>query len=260
MCTVTIVETPGNGFRMVASRDESPTRTRATPPRWMKNIAGDVRAIWPIDGLAGGTWVAAGEHGLVLTVLNVNLKDPPRPEEDRRVSRGSIIPQLIRLRDADAAAEALTGFELDRFEPFRLVAADYLDGRLRIVQCRWDGVELVTTQIGSGPACFASSGLGDERVEPRLPLFDEMLDEHGPTPEMQDEYHAHQWPDRPEISVLMERPGAATISITRIEMQPIDDTDEASQTEDSSSLFEVEMDYEPVDSTDAVLSGSGRRR
>lgn len=256
MCTVTILDTGDNGFRMVASRDESPTRARASSPRWVKGIAGDARAIWPIDGRAGGTWVAAGEHGLVLTVLNVNLKDPPMPDEDRRVSRGSIIPQLIRLRDADAAAEALAGFELDRFEPFRLVAADSIDGELRIVQCRWDGVELVTTQIGSGPACFASSGLGDEHVEPRLPLFDEMIEEDGPTPDTQDAYHMHRWPDRPEISVLMERPGAMTISITTIQMQPLDEdgTDEPG----SRRAYEVEMDYVHVDSTDAVLEAAGR--
>jgi len=255
MCTVTILKVPGGGFRMVASRDESPTRPRATPPRWVDRIAGDARAVWPIDGLAGGTWVAAGEHGLVLTVLNVNLADPPRPSEDRRVSRGSIIPRLIRLADAGEAARALAELELDRFEPFRLVAADRLRG-LRIVECRWDGSELRTTEIGSGPACFASSGLGDEHVEPRLPLFEEMIAEDGANPETQDAYHAHLWPDRPEISVFMERPGARTISITRVEMLPVAEEDVEAG---SRRLFEVEMDYEPVDLSESILGGSGRR-
>ena len=255
MCTVTILEVPDGGFRMVASRDESPTRPRATPPRWVDRVAGEARAVWPIDGLAGGTWVAAGEHGLVLTVLNVNIAEPVRPGEDRRVSRGSIIPRLIGRADAADAVTALAGLELDRFEPFRLVAVDRLKG-LRIVECRWDGSGLRTREIGAGPACFASSGLGDARVEPRLPLFAGMIADHGATPETQDAYHAHCWPDRPEISVLMERPGARTVSITRIGMHPI----AAKGAEvGGRRRFEVEMDYEPVDVSGSVVGGSGRR-
>lgn len=259
MCTVTIIESPGGGFRMVASRDESPDRPRALLPRWKNNIAGDARAIWPIDGLAGGTWVAAGEHGLVLTVLNVNLADPPRPDEDRRLSRGGIIPQLIGLPDACTAAAALGELELDRFDPFRLVGADRLDG-LRIVESRWDGRSLHTVELGSGPACFASSGLGDEQVEPRLPLFEEMVVRPGPTPETQDAYHAHRWADRPEISVLMERPGAATISVTRVELRPVGVcAPGGGASPGSCRRFEVEMGYEAVEPSGAAAGTGGRR-
>ncbi|MDQ7013919.1 MAG: NRDE family protein [Planctomycetota bacterium] len=259
MCTVTIIKSQGGGFRMVASRDECPDRPRATLPRWKNNIAGDARAVWPIDGLAGGTWVAAGEHGLVLTVLNVNLADPPRPSEDRRISRGSIIPQLIGLPDACAAAAALAELELDRFDPFRLVGVDRLDG-LRIIESRWDGCSLHTVELGAGPACFASSGLGDEHVKPRLPLFEEMVVQPGPTPERQDAYHAHRWADRPEISVLMERPGARTISVTRIELRPVaGETESGGGSPDSRRRFEVEMDYEAVGATDPAIPAVAQR-
>lgn len=251
MCTVTIIELPEGGFRVVESRDESPLRPRATPPRWVNNVAGDARAIWPIDGLAGGTWIAAGEHGLVLTVLNVNLADPPRPSEDRRLSRGGVIPRLIGTPDARAASAALAKLELDRFDPFRLVATDAHDG-LRIIENRWDGETLSTVELGAGPACFASSGLGDEHVEPRLPLFEEMVVRPGASPELQDDYHAHRWPDRPEISVMMDRPGACTVSVTTVEVRPSEGR--------SGRPFSIEMDYEPVDAADEAVAGAGRRR
>ena len=49
---------------------------------------------------------------------------------------------------------------------------------------------------------------------------------------------------------------ARTISVTTIEMLPVD----AEDVEDGSRrLFEVEMDYEPVDLSESILGGSGRR-
>ena len=223
MCTVTVIQLEGGGFRLVTNRDESPDRPAATQPEWHEGIAGSAdgaRALWPTDGLAGGTWVAAGEHGLALTLLNGNLGDRAvLPDPTRRQSRGILIPRLIGCPDALATHDALAGFELDRFEPFRLVAADAAEG-LRIVESFWDGRSLQTTDLGSGPACFASSGLGDEQVQPRIPLFAELVVAAGPTPAAQDRFHCHQWPDRPEISVLMERAEARTVSITGVEVRP----------------------------------------
>lgn len=239
MCTVTVIQLADGGYRLVTSRDESPDRPRATPPRWRDRVAGDARAIWPIDGLAGGTWVAAGEHGLALTLLNGNLRDPgPRPSEDRRLSRGGIIPRLIGLADAGKATEALGRLELERFEPFRLVAMDAGAGTgesVRIIESLWDGRSLSTVALGAGPACFASSGLGDWLAQPRLPLFEELVVDAGPTPAAQDEFHEHRWPDRPEISVLMERGDARTVSITRVHVRP-----------GRRGRFEVSMDHETI--------------
>ncbi len=232
MCTVTVIQLEGGGFRLVTNRDESPDRPAATLPEWHEGIvrvvgavggvgdAGDTRALWPTDGLAGGTWVAAGEHGLALTLLNGNLGDLAiLPDPPRRQSRGILIPRLLGCPDAFAVHETLAGFELDRFEPFCLVAADAADG-LRIVESFWDGRLLQTTDLGPGPACFASSGLGDEQVQPRIPLFAELVVAAGATPAAQDRFHRHQWPDRPEISVLMERAEARTVSITGVEVRP----------------------------------------
>ena len=246
MCTVTVIQLEGGGFRLVTNRDESPGRPAATLPVWHEGVGGKTRAIWPTDGLAGGTWVAAGEHGLALTLLNGNLGTRAiLPDPTRRQSRGILIPRLIGSPDALTAHKALSGFELDRFEPFRLVAADATAG-LRIVESFWDGCSLQTTDLGPGPACFASSGLGDEQVQPRIPLFAELVVAAGATPAAQDRFHRHQWPDRPEISVLMERAEARTVSITRVEVRP------RTSSPGKRGGFTVTMASEPV-------GGSSRR-
>lgn len=222
MCTVSVIPVGGGlGFRLVTNRDESPDRPRALDPRWQPRIRGECAAVWPIDGLAGGTWVAGGEHGLALTLLNANLRHAgPAPEADRKISRGGIIPRLIGHRCGEEAVSGLGGLELDRLEPFRLVAADALGGRVRIIEALWDGRALTRVNLGEGPACFASSGLGDWLVEPRLPLFERMVVDMGATPEAQDAFHEHRWPDRPEISVMMDRGAARTVSVTRVEIRP----------------------------------------
>jgi len=68
--------------------------------------------------------------------------------------------------------------------------------------------------------CLVSSGLGDTLVRPRLELFDQEVLNPGVTPARQDAYHAHRWPDRPEISVAMERAAARTVSRTIVEVVP----------------------------------------
>ncbi len=247
MCTVTVIQLEGGGFRLVTNRDENPDRPAASQPQWHEGImggTGSARAIWPTDGLAGGTWVAASEHGLALTLLNGNLGDRAvYPEPTRRQSRGILIPRLIGCESAFAAMQSLAEFELDRFDPFRLVAADTGAGpgeAMRVIDAFWDGRSLSTTDRGAGPACFASSGLGDWRVEPRLPLFEELVVVPGPTPAAQDEYHQHRWPDRLEISVLMERDEARTVSITRVEVRP------SGGGAGEWGRFEISIESEPV--------------
>lgn len=235
MCTVTIIQLDGGGFRLVTNRDESPDRAREIPPAWRGYVRGEHRGIWPIDGRAGGTWVAAAEHGLALAVLNGNPRPTPTPpRRSERLSRGVLIPRLIGQPTASEAAAALGEFELDRFQPFRLVGVDGVAGG-RVVDTVWDGRTLTTIELGPAPICFASSGLGDHLVRCRLPLFEEMVVGPGATPEAQDAFHQHRWPERPELSVLMDRGVARTVSITRVEATPGD-----------AGRFEVRMEHEPV--------------
>ncbi|MCC5823592.1 MAG: NRDE family protein [Phycisphaerales bacterium] len=208
MCTVTVIPTPA-GPRLVHSRDELRSRSPALPPAW-RDLPGRRRAVWPTDPDAGGTWIAARDDGLVLAILNRNIPPNGRPAPSR--SRGGLIPALIDAGHAARAMEALAKHDLAAMAPFRLLAVDP-DGVARLAT--WDGLSLDHAELSRPPFCLASSGLGDERVEPRYPLFEQLVVPR-PTPEAQDAYHRHRWDESPEISVLMSRPDARTVSITTL--------------------------------------------
>ncbi len=210
MCTVTVIRTD-DGCRVMHARDEQRTRREGLAARW-RTLGSGRRAIWPTDADAGGTWVAARDDGVVLALLNRNIPDNGRPTPIR--SRGAIIPALVDLGSPEAMLARLDETDLAGVAPFRLLAIDR-SGAGSVVT--FDGLGLSAPVPSVPPSCLASSGLGDERVQVRLPLFDEMM-ALGATPERQSAYHRHRWEDRPECSVLMSRRDARTVSITTIEV------------------------------------------
>ncbi|MDX2116543.1 MAG: NRDE family protein [Planctomycetota bacterium] len=212
MCTISIIPLPGGGLRAAISRDELRSRGPALPPRLFEPEPG-VSALWPVDSQAGGTWVAVSARGVVFALLNGNPRGGAAPG---RRSRGLLIPMLAGLPDPRLAMEHLQAIALDDFAPFRLVAAS----ADLVLDATWDGRELGRGQNEQPPACFVSSGLGDELVTPRLTLFEQWFERHAFEPAAQDAFHDHRWPDRPDISVRMERPEARTVSVTTIELPP----------------------------------------
>ncbi len=218
MCTVTVIPLAGGGLRLVSNRDEQRTRKPAGAPIEHELSGGRV-GIWPVDPDAGGTWIGAAD-GLVLTLLNGN--PAPAPDLSGVVglrSRGMLIPELIGSVDAESAVGALEEMDLSVFAPFRLVLVDAPGGSARVIDARWDRKTLHATRHGDPVVCFASSGLGDSKVQIRLPLFEELV-APSPTVEAQDAFHRHIWAERPELSVLMTRSDARTVSITSVELRP----------------------------------------
>ena len=104
MCTASIIPLQSGGFRVVINRDELRSRPNALRPTALE-LENGVRAAWPTDAQAGGTWVAASDRGLVLTLLNGNPTPFPQlPPEEELVSRGLIVPSLIGSESAEQAA------------------------------------------------------------------------------------------------------------------------------------------------------------
>jgi hypothetical protein len=79
---------------------------------------------------------------------------------------------------------------------------------------------VMTRLLGGTPLLFTSSGLGDHLVEGvRRDLFDQFFAAPPDAWETaQDDYHRHRWPDRPHLSVDMERPTARTVSHSLIDL------------------------------------------
>lgn len=195
----------------------------------------------PIDPVSDGTWIAVNEAGLVATLLNTYQR--PASQTTARDtfsfrSRGTIVPTMMARADARGAAVSMEALDPRLFPPFKLVATDgdYLveltsDGReVHRVEFSWGGRSLL----------YTTSGLGDEVVyPPRRALFDEFIAGAADPAAAQDRFHRHQWPDRPHVSVCMERADARTVSRTIVEVgagsvsltyEPLPPEDGASET------------------------------
>ncbi len=220
MCTVTIIPQGPVGFRMLCNRDEQRTRPPAQSPQHVKLDEFD--AVMPIDPVGGGTWIAATDHGLVMTLLNMNLKlaSPSLTGASAKESRGWIITELIKSANFERACEGARRIDGGRFNPFRLVIANC--EQLAVATCDGAEVHVERRAMPGRPWMITSSGLGDELVEgPRRELFDGWFgDERAAWGERQRAFHRHAWPEKPELSVCMSRPDARTVSVTSVTVSP----------------------------------------
>jgi uncharacterized protein with NRDE domain len=103
MCLLVVVHqvVPGAPLVVAANRDERLDR----PARAMAVLADrDPRVLGGRDEVAGGTWLAVNEHGMVAGLTN----EPTGEQRDAtRRSRGELPVFLARHRDAASAVEAL---------------------------------------------------------------------------------------------------------------------------------------------------------
>jgi hypothetical protein len=176
------------------------------------------RAILPVDPTSGGTWVAVNDAGLALTLLNVNSMNGSATVA-APLSRGKVIPALLHADTPLSAAFAALDLDPVQYAPFRLVLVNRREG----VEVYSGGtrIRLVWRIRLTRPKLFTSSGLGDQAVEgPRRQLFGEFFDRPGDPLALQDVFHRHRWPDRPHLSVRMDRQDARTVSHTLVSLGP----------------------------------------
>jgi uncharacterized protein with NRDE domain len=230
MCTLSVIRRQDGAVRVVMNRDESVDRARACSPEW-RDVGGGARAIWPTDPAGSGTWICATTRGLILVMMNSSAGE----RLTGRTSRGVIVTRCAGDASVREVAGRVRAMELREFNPFRMVAIGAHDGRCTTLA--WDG-QSVREHDPPLPVCLASSGLGDELVQVRVALFERMMNEVGEgsdRAEVQDAFHAHTWPDRPHLSVMMSRPGFRTVSVTCVAMSP-----------GTGGVWDARMDYRPV--------------
>jgi hypothetical protein len=216
MCMVSIVPLD-SGFRLVCNRDESVSRGLAVEPQ--RHAFGSTSAVFPIDPDGGGTWIGVNDDGLVMAILNRSAAQHAGPRRPELRSRGAIIPALLRFRSLPDAVHAAGDLDPADFAPFQLVA---LQGRA-VSALIWDGNGALETTWGipmTQPLLFTSSSLGDAPVEPpRRRLFvASVINAPDSWLEGQRRFHRHQWRERPDVSVCMERSGARTVSRSTIDV------------------------------------------
>ncbi len=215
MCTVTVVPA-WEMIRLACNRDELRSRPAALPPRIEQ--FGPRRAILPVDPTSGGTWIAVNDAGLVLSLLNVNPGNGLTSGAAPR-SRGQIIPVLLHTDTPLAAALAALALAPAQYAPFRLVLVN--QGEAIVVHSDGTRMRRVWRARLTCPHLFTSSGLGDQMVQgPRRRLFGKLFNRPENWLAQQDAFHRHRWPDRPHLSVCMDRADARTVSHTQVSLGP----------------------------------------
>ncbi len=123
MCTVVILRRPGHHWPLLfaANRDEMADRPWLPPGRHWPDRP---RVVAGKDKLAGGTWLALSDLGLIAGVLNRPGSLGPAPGMR---SRGELPLEALEHASAADAAEALTHVEPRSYRSFNLVVADATD-------------------------------------------------------------------------------------------------------------------------------------
>jgi uncharacterized protein with NRDE domain len=119
MCTLALYTRllPGLPLVVAANRDEFYGRPSTCPGL----LCTEPRIVGGRDLNAGGTWLAVGEQGLLVGVLNRRTNEPPDP---RRASRGALCTALAREPSAEGAARVLRSLDPGEHNPFNLLVAD----------------------------------------------------------------------------------------------------------------------------------------
>jgi uncharacterized protein with NRDE domain len=142
MCTVVLGlgVLPGARWVLAANRDE----LRARPAERARARVTPAGHAWfgPLDLEAGGTWLGANAHGLVVAVTNRfgAARDPTRR------SRGGLVVAALEATTLEAAVEAIAATPPDATNPFHLVVADARAGHLFV----GDGQTRAARALGPG--------------------------------------------------------------------------------------------------------------
>jgi hypothetical protein len=211
MCTVTFIPVKDRIF-LTSNRDEKNWRSAASPPAVYEFSTG--RMLFPKDGNAGGTWIAAHESGNVIVFLNGGWK-AHTPSPPYRKSRGLI---LLDLADHSTPYNGFIAINLNNIEPFTAIIYD----NQQLFECRWDGENKYTTQLDKTSSYIWSSCTlySDGVISKRKAWFETWIAKH-PTPTQEQILHFHQFTGDGDShnDLLMNRDGKVfTVSVTSVDL------------------------------------------
>jgi uncharacterized protein with NRDE domain len=125
---------------VAANRDEFYARPAEGPTL----LARDPLVVGGRDLVAGGSWLATSEHGVVVGILNRRTDQPPDPS---RASRGALCVELARAGSVAAAVDLLRALDPTAHNPFNVLVADR--ERAIVAQNRTDGMALQDLPAGT---------------------------------------------------------------------------------------------------------------
>ena len=211
MCTVTYIPTKEHVY-LTSNRDEKNWRTDAHAPEVYEFSSGKI--IYPKDGDAGGTWIAAHENGNVVVFLNGGFV-AHTPAPPYRKSRGLILLDLI---DHHTPYNCFLAINVNGIEPFTAIIRD----NKHLFECRWDGSKKHHMEIDANkPHIWSSCTLySGNTVSKRKSWFEEWIGDNA-LPTQQQILHFHQFTGDGDShnDLRMNRDGKVfTVSVTSIEI------------------------------------------
>ena len=213
MCTLSWLRNP-QGFDLLVNRDEKRDRAPAEAPAVRRS--GSTRVLAPRDGAAGGSWVAANEHGLVVALLNGyhDRDTAARAPGGDWISRGHLVTELAACASVIELDLRLGDRDLGAFRSFHLVAFDPTEGLL----ASWhDGTLEQRDETTFEAPLVSSSYRFDDVAESRRARYrEQVLGADTPVIDAALAYHRSHLPERGPFSACMHREDARTVSFTWI--------------------------------------------
>jgi hypothetical protein len=207
MCTVTW-RSARDGYEVLMNRDELYSRGESQPPRVTRDDG--CAFVAPRDADAGGSWIAANDHGITVCLLNHYPSDPgPVPAEPR--SRGHLLMDAARLHSPDEIDAMLRSGDLGIYRPFTLLV---FEANGDPVAHRWDGRALRTTAGLDAPV--TSSSFEPARVLPTRTQTYARLVGGDPTTASLLAYHRSHEPERGPASVCVHRPDGGSRAFSHV--------------------------------------------
>jgi Transport and Golgi organisation 2 len=214
MCTVTWWrDASDDSFGVWFNRDERRTRPASEPVR-LQHTTDGTAFLAPRDPAAGGTWLLANAHGLVVGVLNhyAAIVDTARPSTTI-YSRGHLPLRFAGCRsvaEVDRLAQAMTP---GQFAPFIMIAWD----RVRTATWLWDSARLLVDPAPPPPLTTSSHRSVDVTAwrRARYAAVVARLSAEALAAYHDDIAHAD-----PAFNVRMRRPDACTESVCRVLVTP----------------------------------------
>ena len=168
MCSVVVLRRWGHPWPLIlgANRDERLDRPWRPPARHWPDRA---HVVGGLDEIAGGSWMAVNDDGVVACVLN---REGTLGTMPGKRSRGELVLDALDHADAAGAAEALVHIAPKAWRPFNLLVADNRDAFFLSVPA--EGARPRIEVLPEGVTMITARELNDDR-SPRIrfyrPLF-----------------------------------------------------------------------------------------
>ncbi|MEC7231583.1 MAG: NRDE family protein [Planctomycetota bacterium] len=211
------------GYTLLFNRDELRARGPETAPAEARTDSG-VRYIAPTDSDAGGTWIAANEHGVAVALLN-GYVESRGPDRTAWTSRGALVRSLSDMRTAAELWRRMSPRRLRAFRPSVVVALGLGE---RPLVARWDGLDVSFDPRADLALPITSSSHDQSEVQRfRRYLYDREV-RGGLAPRAAgrpslaalEAYHRWTGPEGPTaLSPCMARSDAATRSHCKVEVR-----------------------------------------